>query len=68
MSLEKKSLKQIIDYRKNKLNSLRENGINPYPSSFKPKHFSEKIKINFKEFEKEKVIVAGRIMALSRYL
>ena len=50
MSLEKKSLKQIIDYRKDKLNSLRKNGINPYPSSFKPKHFSETIKINFKEF------------------
>ena len=29
MSLEKKSLKQIIDYRKDKLNSLRKNGINP---------------------------------------
>ena len=66
MSLEKKSLKQIIDYRKDKLNSLRKNGINPYPSSFKPKHFSETIKINFKEFEREKVIVAGRIMALRR--
>ena len=66
MSSEKKSLQQIIDFRKAKLRDLRKNGINPYPSNFTPKHYSESIKINFTEFEGENVIVAGRIMAIRR--
>ena len=36
MSSEKKSLQQIIEFRKSKLSDLRKNGINPYPSSFTP--------------------------------
>ena len=66
MSSEKKSLQQIIEFRKEKLGELRKNGVNPYPSSFIPEHFSKSIKINFKEFEGHNVIVAGRIMAIRR--
>ncbi len=66
MSLEKKSLQQIIEFRKSKLSDLRNNGINPYPSSFSPTHFSESIKINFIELEGNNVTVAGRIMAIRR--
>ena len=66
MSTEQKSLKQIIDYRKEKLNDLRKKGIDPYPSKFTPTHFSERIKINFEELEGKNVVVAGRIMAIRR--
>ncbi|MAI87224.1 MAG: lysine--tRNA ligase [Candidatus Marinimicrobia bacterium] len=66
MSAEQKSLKQIINFRKEKLNDLQKKGVNPYPSNFTPTHFSESIKINFEKLQGEDVIVAGRIMAVRR--
>ena len=66
MSAEQKSLKQIIDFRKEKLNELRKKGINPYPSNFTPTHFSESIKNYFEKLEGENVLVAGRIMAIRK--
>ena len=66
MSIEQKSLKQIIDYRIDKLRELRKKGINPYPSEFKPTHFSESIKSNYKKMEGKNVVVAGRIMSLRK--
>ena len=66
MSAEQKSLKQIINFRKEKLNDLQNKGVNPYPSNFTPTHFSESIKINFEKLQGEDVIVAGRIMAVRR--
>ena len=66
MSSENKSLNQIIEFRKEKLSELRKNGINPYPPSFTPTHFSESIKNNFTELEGNNVTVAGRIMAIRR--
>ena len=66
MSTEQKSLKQIINFRKEKLKDLRKKGINPYPSNFTPTHFSESIKINFEKLEGEDVVVAGRIMVIRR--
>ena len=66
MSTEQKSLKQIINFRKEKLNDLQKNGVNPYPSNFTPTHCSESIKINFEKLKGEDVVVAGRIMAVRR--
>jgi len=66
MSSEQKSLKQIINFRKEKLNDLQKKGINPYPSNFTPTYFSESIKVNFEKLEGEDVVVAGRIMAIRR--
>ena len=66
MSAEQKSLKQIINFRKEKLNDLQKNGVNPYPSNFTPTNCSESIKINFEKLEGEDVVVAGRIMAVRR--
>ncbi|MFL3005485.1 MAG: lysine--tRNA ligase [Candidatus Neomarinimicrobiota bacterium] len=66
MSAEQKSLKQIINFRKEKLNDLQKKGVNPYPSNFTPTHFSESIKINFEKLQGEDVIVAGRIMVVRR--
>ena len=66
MSVEQKSLKQIMDNRIEKLNSLVKGGVNPFPAKFKSTHFSQDIKLNFQDLEGENVIVSGRIMALRK--
>lgn len=66
MSDDQKSLQQIIDFRLEKLNKLREDGVNPYPTKFEPTHFSESIKSNYDSLEGETVSIAGRIMALRK--
>ena len=48
--------------RREKLEKIRELGINPYPAELYPvTHLSEQIKSNF--IENEKVIIAGRLMS-----
>jgi len=66
MSDDHKSLQQIIDFRLEKLNKLREDGVNPYPTKFEPTHFSESIRTNYDTLEGETVSIAGRIMALRK--
>ena len=66
MSQVQKSLKQIIDFRIEKLNKLREAGINPFPNKFDPTYKSESIKTDFDAMEGKTVKVAGRIMALRK--
>ena len=66
MSEENKSLNQIIDYRVEKLNKLREMGFEPFPHKFEPTHKSAEILNNFKNLEKNDVCIAGRIMALRK--
>ena len=63
---DKKSLKQIMDFRKEKLNILRESNVNPFPASYKPTHFSISIKENYENLEGKKVKIAGRIMSLRK--
>jgi len=66
MSLEKQSLKEIINFRLQKLNKLRESGIDPYPHNFKRSNYSNELKNNFKSFENKDVVIAGRIMAIRK--
>ena len=66
MSDDHKSLQQIIDFRLEKLNKLREDGINPYPTKYEPTHWSESIKTNYDELEGKTVNVAGRVMAIRK--
>jgi len=48
--------------RREKLEKIRELGINPYPADLYPvTHLSEQIKSNF--IENEKVVIAGRLMS-----
>ena len=42
-----KSLKQIIDFRKEKLNKLLEMGIDAYPQRYNPSHLSSVIISNY---------------------
>ena len=66
MSTEKQSLKEIINFRMQKLERLREAGVDPFPHNFKPTNYSNEIKDQFKVLENNDVIVAGRIMAMRK--
>jgi lysyl-tRNA synthetase class 2 len=66
MPEEKTSLKQIIKYRKEKLEELRENGVDPYPHVFNPAQTSSDILDNFDQFENQTVSAAGRIMSVRK--
>ena len=66
MSLEKQSLKEIINFRLQKVKKLREYGIDPYPHNFKPSNYSNELKNEFKSYENKDVVIAGRIMALRK--
>ena len=64
MSEDQKSLKQIMDFRIQKLKKLSQYGVNPYPSKYKPTHKSLFIKDNYETLENSIVTVSGRIMAI----
>ena len=66
MSEDQKSLKQIIDFRKEKLQKLLDAGIDPYPQKYEPTHFSLDILNDFENLENNDVNVAGRIMSLRK--
>ncbi len=66
MSDQNKSLNQIINFRIEKLKTLKKAGINPYPSNFKPSITSNEIKSNYDLNENKEVKVAGRIMAIRK--
>ncbi len=66
MSEDHKSLKQIIDFRKEKLQKLIDGGVDPYPQKYEPTHFSIDILNDFKNLENNDVNVAGRIMSLRK--
>lgn len=66
MSEEQRSLKQIIDFRLEKLAKLRENGVNPFPYTFNKTHSSVEVKELYNKLEGKTVIVAGRIMSLRK--
>lgn len=66
MTEKNKSINQIIDFRKEKLNKLKGLGINPYPHKFSPTHKSIEILDGFSNLENKTVCVAGRIMALRK--
>ena len=66
MSSEKQSLKEIINFRLQKLKKLRESGIDPYPHNFKRSNYSSELKDDFDSYENKDVVIAGRIMALRK--
>ena len=66
MSDEHKSLQQLINFRLEKLNKLREDGVNPYPVRFDQTHKSKFIKDNYNEVEGKSVAIAGRVMAIRK--
>jgi len=55
---------KLIQIRKEKLETIRDKGVNPYPYAFDQSHKSEDIIANFETLEEQKVSVAGRIMSV----
>ena len=66
MSDDHKSLQQLINFRLEKLNKLREDGVNPYPVRFDQTHKSKFIKDNYNKVEGKSVAIAGRVMAIRK--
>jgi len=66
MTEEHRSLQQIIDFRLEKLNKLRSNGVNPYPYTFAVSRKSAEIIENADKLVNKTVSVAGRIMSLRK--
>ena len=64
MSDSNKSLKQIIDFRIEKLEKIKSKGIDPFPQKFNPSDFSIDILNNYQLYNDKTVIVAGRIISL----
>ena len=66
MSDEQKSLNQLMQVRKEKLEKNIANGIDPYPSMFNPTHSSKEVLSKFNELENKSVIIAGRILSIRK--
>ena len=66
MSTDNKSLKQIMGFRLEKLNKLREIGIDPFPHKFSPINDSFDIINNYEKFENQNVVIAGRVMNIRK--
>ena len=66
MSDEQKSLNQIVEFRKEKLEKLIAKRVNPYPSSFKPTHQSGEIISNYESLENNSVQLGGRIISIRK--
>ncbi len=66
MTEEHSSLKQIIDFRLEKLQKIKDSGVNPYPYSYSVSHKSEDILKDEKKLDGKTVAIAGRIMSLRK--
>src|SRR3989344_2191102 len=65
------SEKELIDERKKKVEQLRAKGVNPYPYRFEVTHTARDVQgkyasLKSEEKTKDKVRVAGRVIALRR--
>jgi len=66
MTEEHSSLKQIIDFRLEKLQKIKDSGVNPYPYSYSVSHKSEDILKDEKQLDGKTITIAGRIMSLRK--
>ena len=56
-------LTELLQIRRDKIDALRDKGIEPFSGRFERTAFSSDIKNDFESFEGKSVIIAGRIMA-----
>lgn len=61
---DSKPEQQLINERIQKLNLLRDAGVDPYPAKAKRTNFNKEISDNFKAFNGKKISVVGRVMTL----
>jgi lysyl-tRNA synthetase class 2 len=57
-------LEDIIAFRKAKIDTLRAQGIEPYPSSTKRSHTIEQVLADFDQLMEKELTIAGRIRSL----
>jgi lysyl-tRNA synthetase class 2 len=57
-------LNVLLKVRREKLDQIREMGVNPFPYGFSRTHTTKAVNDNFAELENKKVSVAGRLMAI----
>jgi lysyl-tRNA synthetase class 2 len=57
-------LNEIMRLRREKLDTLREKNINPFPYKFEKTHFSDEIFTNFEQLEEKEVAISGRMMSV----
>jgi lysyl-tRNA synthetase class 2 len=57
-------INKLVKVRMEKLEKIREMGVNPYPYSYNRTHFSQEIIANFSDLEAKSVAVTGRIMSV----
>jgi len=55
---------KLVKVRIEKLDKIREMGINPYPYSYKRSHFSQEVIDDFSQLEGKEVSITGRIMSV----
>lgn len=56
-------LTELLQIRRDKIDALRDKGIEPFSGRFERTAFSNEIKNDFENFEGKSVVIAGRIMA-----
>lgn len=56
-------LTELLQIRRDKIDALRDKGIEPFSGRFERTAFSNQIKNDFENFEGKSVVIAGRIMA-----
>ncbi len=56
-------LTELLQIRRDKIDALRDKGIEPFSGRFERSAYSNKIKDDFENFEGKSVVIAGRIMA-----
>ncbi|MBT3251041.1 MAG: lysine--tRNA ligase [Candidatus Marinimicrobia bacterium] len=67
MSTDNKSLKRIIDFRHEKLDAIKNSGINPFPYSFDRTDYADDvIKSYDPDSDKKQVSIAGRIVSMRK--
>ncbi len=59
-------LNDLMRIRREKIEQLRQLGVNPYPYKFDRTHFSTDVVENFETLESKTVALAGRLMAVRR--
>lgn len=63
METQERELNELLLIRREKLQELRQKGIEPFGGKFERTHLSQDVIDNFDQLEGQKVIIAGRIMA-----
>ena len=61
---ELEQLNEQLRFRREKMETLREKGIDPFGHAFEATHMSQDIINNFETLEEQEVVVAGRVMSM----